>query len=319
MSDTSLPYSVYPDASILQSAAWAQFQQAIGHSTVEQSGAHWHWMAIQHKRRYGSYLDLPYGPTIGKKSAIQPAITTLIEEAKKIGAVFVRIEPIGEISEEDLKQFGAVKAEKNTQPQHSSVIDLNLPLAELRAALNKGRKSALNSAVKQEVGFEECKNPEDIKDFLEMIHITYQRTHIRAHADEHYIKTMETLMPLGIARLFYATHSGKRVAGVISFDSPTTRYYIHAASLPEARDLEAASFLVWQIIVNAKERALKSFDFFGIAPPNEPNHPWVGFTHFKKSFGGTDVTHIGTWEIPVKSSLYHALRSAKKLHKLIKK
>ncbi len=311
------PYDLHPEAQILQSTAWGDVHTALGHKIHVQSGAGWHWQAIEHRRRYGTYLEVPLGPTIANQSGFEGAISSLIALGKQLDAVFVRIEPVGDITEQSLIDVGAQRAEKNFQPQHTLVLDLTEPLADIKTGLNKGRKSALNRAVSQQVTFEHCKQASAIEDFLEMIHITYQRTGIQAHSDSYYRTIANTMIPQGTAQLFYAVHNNKRVAGVLAFDSPTTRYYIHAASLPEARELEAATFLVWGIIVEAKERALKQFDFFGIAPPDQPDHPWAGFTHFKKSFGGEMVTRLGTWEIPLKPVQYKALRTAKRIKKIL--
>ena len=130
---------------------------------------------------------------------------------------------------------------------------------------------------------------------------------------------VHALAPSKSASVFVAEHHGKPVAAAICLDSPTTRYYLHAASYPEARDTEAATGIVWQMITGAKEKGLVWFDFFGIAPPNQPNHPWVGFTRFKKSFDGEVFERNGTWEIPVIKSKYLLLSTTIKARQFIKR
>src|SRR2546426_4534851 len=36
------------------------------------------------------------------------------------------------------------------------------------------------------------------------------------------------------------------------------------------------------------------YDLWGIAPPNEPDHPWRNFTVFKAKFGGVEVHLVPT-------------------------
>ena len=39
------------------------------------------------------------------------------------------------------------------------------------------------------------------------------------------------------------------------------------------------------------------------------NHPWAGFTKFKRSFGGHDVTFAGAWDLPLQHSRYWLYRA----------
>lgn len=108
---------------------------------------------------------------------------------------------------------------------------------------------------------------------------------------------------------FAGLKPGEPVAGCVIHDYNGVASYSYAASLPEARDLGAANVLIWQSMLNAKARGNKTFDFWGIAPPDAPeNHPWQGFTAFKRSFGTRDVSFSGTWDIPLspKYKIYRA-------------
>ena len=57
--------------------------------------------------------------------------------------------------------------------------------------------------------------------------------------------------------------------------------------------------------------------FWGIAPENAPeDHPWAGFTGFKKTFDGTEQDHAGTYDIvtkPFKYTLYQIFRRINRL------
>jgi lipid II:glycine glycyltransferase (peptidoglycan interpeptide bridge formation enzyme) len=69
------------------------------------------------------------------------------------------------------------------------------------------------------------------------------------------------------------------------------------------------------MILEAKDMGKKQFDFYGIAPPDQPDHKLRGVTQFKKSFGGEVKDQHGTWELPVKIlsyALYRTMRTAAK-------
>ena len=75
--------------------------------------------------------------------------------------------------------------------------------------------------------------------------------------------------------------------------------------------------LTIQLILDAKAKNLKKFDFWGIAPEGaSKNHPWRGFTDFKKTFKGEEVVYAGTYDIiirPVKYRIYQVIRAANRI------
>ena len=52
-------------------------------------------------------------------------------------------------------------------------------------------------------------------------------------------------------------------------------------------------------------------DLWGVAPADQPDHKWAGFTAFKKSFGGREVAYPGTWDLPVRKIRYGAYQFAR--------
>ena len=56
----------------------------------------------------------------------------------------------------------------------------------------------------------------------------------------------------------------------------------------------------WRTILDGREKAMRWFDFWGIAPPDEPDHNWAGITEFKRGFGGEPRSYAGTWEVTVR-------------------
>jgi lipid II:glycine glycyltransferase (peptidoglycan interpeptide bridge formation enzyme) len=57
---------------------------------------------------------------------------------------------------------------------------------------------------------------------------------------------------------------------------------------------------------------LKTYDFLGISPDNNKDHPWYGVTEFKLKFGGEKIDYASPQEYSFKK-LIHVL------YKLIKK
>jgi hypothetical protein len=60
-----------------------------------------------------------------------------------------------------------------------------------------------------------------------------------------------------------------------------------------------------------------TFDFWGIAPTDDPDHERAGYNRFKRSFGGQVKEYAGTWDLPihaVKYSLYPAAKTFSNTH-----
>ncbi len=110
------------------------------------------------------------------------------------------------------------------------------------------------------------------------------------------------------------------IAAGLVFDDRTTRYNLQGAQSEQGRKLHATGILTIKLILDAVEKGQKTFDFWGIAPENAPkDHPWQGFTSFKKTFAGTEVDYAGTYDLvlnPTKYRLYSLLR---KFNRLIRK
>jgi len=94
----------------------------------------------------------------------------------------------------------------------------------------------------------------------------------------------------------------KVVAGVFVLIADKCAYYYYSTSLPEGKKVNAPYLLIWEAIKEAKKRGCKKWDFEGIYDDRWPDKGWLGFSHFKKSFGGKEILYIGSfvkWRLPI--------------------
>ncbi len=296
---------------MLQGRPWAQFQQALGRQVVWAEGDGWSWLGVVTAGRGVTYLYAPYGPTAETNKAFAAALECLEAAASELNLDFVRCEPIG-VDRAAVVQAGMNQA-KMVQPQHTLIVDLRKDESDLRHDLSSGHRNAINGSERRGLALFMSRSLQDVEGFLELLHQTSGSRGFRAHDDRYYRVMLETLMPLKAASLGLAKCNGELVAAAIFFDYGDTRAYAHAGANQEARKLQAAAPLVWQAILDGKTEGLARFDLWGIAPEGAPeSHPWAGFTRFKRSFGGSEITYTGTWEMPIKKSKYRIYRIAKK-------
>jgi lipid II:glycine glycyltransferase (peptidoglycan interpeptide bridge formation enzyme) len=80
--------------------------------------------------------------------------------------------------------------------------------------------------------------------------------------------------------------------------------------------------LQWQAIRDAKAANCSSYDFFGIPPNEDPNHPMAGLYRFKTGFGGKIIHRPGSWDYvyrPMMRKLFTAAESLRKNLRTLKK
>lgn len=297
---------------VLQSRAWAQFQQALGKEVLYASGDGWRWLGYIEKRRGGQFLYVPYGPTMRDGAALRQAADNLRQTAGSLGADFVRVEPVGGVDADEMRTLGGQLVGEN-QPQRTIVMDLSAEESELRHNLAQSNRNLINTAQARGVEISKAATPAERGPFLKLLAQTVQHQKIHLYDERYFTVLLETLMPLGTAQLHYAMYQGQPVAAAVTLDFAETRYYLFAASDFELnREAKAAVPLLWSLIAEAKEAGLKWFDFYGIAPTDDPSDKKAGITRFKMSFCKNVVTRLGTWEIPVHAAKYQLYRLAKR-------
>jgi lipid II:glycine glycyltransferase (peptidoglycan interpeptide bridge formation enzyme) len=102
----------------------------------------------------------------------------------------------------------------------------------------------------------------------------------------------------GSYSLFLASHnmSGRIIGGVLFTRSlHDFGYYWYGFTNDEGRTSLSQYALLYQGILWAKKQGCKVFDFEGVYDPRFPNKSWLGFSHFKRSFGGYEVEYPGSY------------------------
>lgn len=303
----------------LQSSPWQEFQNKLGRQTFRMSGSDWEYLAILERGTGNTRLYCPYGPYAKSEKAFKNALTSLVNLGKERGATFVRIEP----TDADLLPY--LKSNKwrkvtyqSLNPEHTQTIDLSQTEEQIVANMSQPSRNIYRNYHKKGLEVKTSQNPSDIEIFIELIHKVANRTGMRPHSDKYFRTQAEALFPVGAAKIWYVLHENKPISASLLYDSPTTRHYAHAAAddTPELRKLNASTALVAEAIVDAKRQGLAEFDLYGIAPADSSkDHPWYGFTRFKKSFGGQEVHFCGTWELPLKPLAYWAYRTYQSIRK----
>ena len=302
----------------LQTPAWAAVQRSLGRRVHEQSGPGWSFLAIEEKNPAGKVIYAPYGPVAESVEAFDAATAALVALARKVRAVFVRMEPAASgFTASDagplLRSRGMRPAPVNQQPELSWIVDLDGDFKEVLAGMKPTNRNLYRNIHKKGVTFRASQDPADIRILLHFLHLTAARNGFKPQSDEYLTQVAASLLPAGCGTLFIAELEGEPIAAAFAYDSADTRVYAHAALDDTHRKLSAGIPLLVTLMADAKEKGLKHVDLWGVAPEDQPDHKWAGFTAFKKSFGGREVSYPGTWDLPVNKLRYGAYQLARKL------
>ncbi len=310
------------EASFLQSYVWADFQRSIGHNTHLIEGSGWSCLFIERNTAAGRYLFAPYGPTLVSIAAAKQAFQAARALGAKTGADWLRLEPRifsnnHGLIKDVMKQAKGKPAPRKVEPNLTRIVDLTPGPEDILASISQTTRNIIRRNGREKTfSFRTSTNPNDMKLFTKMLGAVARRKGVGFYSDSYYHQQAEILMPAGMMLLELAYENKSPIGGAIIHDYNQLSSYTYAATAPEARDRNVSALLLWQAFMNARQRGVKKFDLYGIAPDDAgPSHPWSGFSSFKKKFGGDVIEYAGTWDIPLTSKymLYRAAYSAKKL------
>lgn len=306
----------------LQSNEWMKFQEAQGKKIITGNDDGWSVSAVledSSSRIKGATKRLyaPYGPHVTSLEALEESLNFLYGAAKSLGASYVRVEPTQCFTVDEWLSLGCKKAHRDSQPNMTHVVDLTKNTEELLLSMDASVRRLSRQTDQKGFTFLLSYKPEDMDEFLNMMKITSERAGAVFREASYLRSIVATLGPSKTAGVAYALHDGKPVSGVLFYDDleGQTRYYLHAGSYDEARKVRGNPALGLYLLLGAKEQGFTRFDFYGVSPVDDTSHRWAGFSSFKRSFGGFDVTFSGTWELPVDKVKYHAMRLARSIKK----
>ena len=320
---------------ITQSTEWQKLQDDLGAASFFEKTEDYQFLAIKKSTPVGNYLFLPYGPVAKDEAALKSAIKALEALARREQAIFVRIEP--QLKEAEAYLTSHYRRVKEIEPADTWVLDLSPDEATIISNFSQGTRTRYNTYQKKGLSVEVTREKSEISHLVALQDKLYQKKNLTAFSRE-YLET-ELAQPFASLYLVKYHHSetsadsaqdaqtaqgaqntqnfpedGQIIAASLFFDYKDTRYYMQSAADGEFKKLPATVALLTKAIFDAKEKGIKYFDFWGIAPEGaDSTHPWYGFTEFKKSFGGAEVHYAGTYDIVINKFKYRLFNFIKKL------
>ena len=219
-----------------------------------------------------------------------------IEALKNKYRIFqIIVEPKDKKQVKLLKDGGYRSSKSPFLPTKTLVLDLKKLEKSLYWNLSKDTKYAL----RRTTNLEFTRNP-SVKSFHDFWVKTNHWRRAKPSA-----KNLERLKrAFGSSILLLASHNVVEdnkpyqfqfTAGAIFLNAGKRAYYWQAFTSRFGRASLAQYRLLWEGILWAKSCGAQYFDFEGIYDSRFPNKGWLGFSRFKKKFGGKEVEYPGAY------------------------
>jgi len=320
----------------LQSPEWGNFKERHGWQPFRLAvftNAECIGIGQYLKRRLTSryaFAYFPKGPSCDYKncetvktvfSAINEFIMRSVPEI-----VFVRYEPDiceavnGQTSSLEfprmLNGIGMKKSPADIQYRDTRKLPLSTE-SETWDSFTSKQRNKIKIASKKDVEIKRVQDVVVIDEFFSVYKETAERNNIFIHPISYYREFFTTFVSAGSAEFYGAYFDGEMLAGAFIVHYGKESIYMYSGSCDKERNRRPNEAMQWEAIAEAIRRGSTVYDFWGVAPLDEPNHPWAGLSEFKAGFGGDHIRYIGCYDHPCKSFLYIMLTFAEKARKIL--
>lgn len=312
--------------SIYQTPEWEQFKLKTGY---EKSYRIEDILVLQKKLPLGR--TMLYSPMVSEHqlASIQNTDNRIqknfINEVKKIAqghkTIFYRLEL--DIPKTDICSLLSVDFKKSfeeMQPENNWVVDITKTEDEMLAQMKQKGRYNIRVAEKNNIEITSSdKAGKELDIFYDLYSKTGKRKGVTYRGKAYFENLLDILGKIDYARTYAATAkvNDKTVplaAAVIIFYKKEA-LYLYGGSSDEHKNLMAPYLLHWRIMLDAKEKKIEKYNFLGVAPSDNPSHPWAGITRFKKQFGGHQEDVLGSYDLILKPLEYQLFKIAEKIRR----
>jgi hypothetical protein len=276
----------------LQSPEWEEFRK-ITHKTSRVGEMLIVWSKVPLTPWYFGYL--PKGRMVRQED-----LGSLRDEAYKVGAIGIRMEPDQEMSNIQYPISNQLKRGRPFFTDKTFYLDLTKSEEQLLADMHPKARYNIKLAQRHGVVVEEDNSDAAFERYWTLMEETTHRQGFYAH-DKTYHENMWKMLKEKIAHLFVAKYQGEIVTAWIVWKYWDKLYYPYGASTDKYKEVMAPSLMLWETARWGKRNGCKIYDLW-VADEGK------GFTRFKQQFGPKLVQFVGTYDLVVKPVPYWIFR-----------
>ena len=312
----------------LHSFAWGEFQKSMGNKiwrfgVFGKEGLKAVALVLKVSAKRGTFLFVPHGPIINPDSEMQypKLLEALVIELKSIAksekASFIRISPIWERTKENVEMFEKLGF-RNAPIHMNAEVTRELNITDTEEKLLKGMRDTtrylIRRAPKDGVSIIKSTELRDLSEFEKVYRETVDRNHFVPFSENYLKNEFNTFNQDDEVMIFLGRYKEETISAAMIIFWSNMAFYHHGASSFKYSKIPASYLLQWEAIKEAKKRGCNIYNFWGIAPDENPNHPWRGLTLFKMGFGGYKKEYVKTQDFPL-SNKYWLTYAIEKIRK----
>ena len=319
-------WSQIPQAPFPQSWMWGAFRLQCGVKVLRfglrdaSSAMIMLAQAEFRSRRFGmGSWFFPRGPILASSLSDdekRKAMTQICEELGKREefqkeTLFWRMEPFVELGKPEGIIPLSFHRNDALNPACTDILILRRSEDELLAGMHEKTRYNIRLAERKGVKVRVTKEVGDIEVFLDLMDETAGRDGFTQH-DRAYLKqTVDFVIMKNIGCVRVAELNGKILSANLEIHLGDTVTYVYGTSSSEDRNVMAPFALHWDAVRSAKQNGFSFYDFWGSNPELKASYyykaSWEGITRFKRGWGGESIQYVGTWDLPIRETLYRLI------------
>lgn len=303
-----------PEANFLQSWQWGDFYASLGRDHLRigfyrDDKLVGIMLSLVEPARRGRHLIVPGGPIIdwADKSIIKAFVAELRRQAKAKKCAFVRVRSQLLSNDNNKKLFanlGFRSAPFHLHAELTNVLNLHKTEEELLAAMRKKTRYEVRQAQKLGIQVTTSTDVANIKAFYGLQVDTAKRQSFVPFSLS-YLEKQFASFAAGDQVILYTAKLGDQLlaqAFIIFYGHEAAYHY--GASTEVGRQYPGAYLIQWTAIQEAKKRGLNQYNFWGVAPADQPHHAFSGVSTFKRGFGGEDIEYLHAHDLVINPAVY---------------
>jgi len=308
--------------SFLASWEWWDFQEKSGNKMLrfgiydEKENLVWLLPLIVKKAKRWTYLFAAHTPLIAKNffpslergskgdsnffGVLESIKEELIKIAKENKASFIRFNsPVKNTKENkaNFKKLGFIDAPMHEHAEDTHLLDLNKTEEELLAQIKKKDRYYINRAIKEWVEIVKW-NTEEQKEILKKMHLEHSKKVGYHPFSKKFIDYLYEIFWDNITTIS-ARYEGKVESILMTIRFWKTCVYYIAASDIKHPKFSPNYLCQWEAIKQAKADWCEVYNFWGVSPDDNPNHPIAWVTKFKRKFWGYDYSLLHAQDLVI--------------------
>ncbi len=300
------------EKTFLQSWNWGEFSKAMNNK-IWRLGVYYGdkligiATVVKIAAKRGNFLFVPHGPVViyglgikDQREVLEILLFQLKEYAKEENAVFIRVAPILERTDENKKIFADLGF--RNAPMHSSAYEATWKLdiypdeEELLKNMRKTTRYLIKKTSENpDISIEKSTDEKYISVYQKLNKEVSRRQKFIPFSDSLVKNEFEIFNKDSETVFLFGKYKGEIAAGAMVIFWSGIAFYHQAASLGKFAKYSIPYLLQWESIKEAKSRNCAIYDFWGFTDPRIfPRHPWAGPTLFKMGFGGYKKEYVQT-------------------------